>query len=162
MSAALKVTIRRAGAGDSPALARVWHDAWHAGHAHLDPDIAAGRPFAFFEARMGTALPRVAAAWVGGEIVGFSGWEGDGIGQLFVLPEFHGRGVAPPLLRAAEDALRAEGHRRICLQCRTGNDRARAFYEKHGWSLAREEAAGLGTMTGREPIMVWRMEKRLA
>lgn len=153
--------IRRASAGDIPALVRVWHDAWHAGHAQLDPEIAAGRPFPFFEQRMGGTLERCLAALVGGEIVGFAGWEGDGIGQVFVLPAWHGRGVAAPLLNTAEDVLRAEGHARIWLQCRVGNDRARVFYEKHGWSVAAVVEADIGTVTGREPILVWQMEKNL-
>ncbi|MEX0840322.1 MAG: GNAT family N-acetyltransferase [Parvibaculum sp.] len=161
MSTANDITIRRAGAGDIPALARVWHDAWHAGHAHLDPEIAVGRPFPFFEQRMGSTLERCIAALVGDEIVGFAGWEGDGIGQVFVLPAWHGRGVAAPLLKAAEDVLRADGHVRIWLQCRVGNDRARAFYEKHGWSIAAVVDADIGTVAGREPILVWRMEKAL-
>ncbi len=161
MRDASDIAIRFAESGDIPALARVWHDAWHAGHAHLDPDIAAGRPFSFFEARMGSAVDRMIAALADGEVVGFSGWEGDGIGQVFVLPAFHGRGVAPLVLRAAEDVLREEGHERIWLQCRTGNDRARAFYEKHGWHVACEMEADIGTVTGREPITVWRMEKEL-
>ena len=161
MSTAANITIRRASAGDIPALARVWHDAWHAGHAHLDPEIAAGRPMAFFETRMGGTVGRTLLARVDGAIVGFAGWEGDGIGQVFVLPAWHGRGVAAPLLAAAEDVLKSEGHQLIWLQCRVGNDRARCFYEKHGWYVAGEVDADMGTLTGREPITVWRMEKKL-
>lgn len=155
------ITIRSAESGDIPALARIWHDAWHAGHAHLDPEVAVGRPFAFFAKRMGTTLPRIAVALVDGEVVGFSGWEDDGIGQVFVLPAFHGQGVASLVLRAAEDVLREQGYKRIWLQCRTGNDRARAFYEKHGWYVAGEMESDIGTVAGREPITVWRMEKEL-
>ena len=159
MSANAKIEM--ASAGDIPALARVWHDAWHAGHAHLDPEIAVGRPFAFFEARIGSGIDRMAVAIIDGEVVGFSGWEGDGIGQVFVLPAWHGQGVGAPLLQAAEDVLKEQGHVLIWLQCRVGNSRARAFYEKHGWYVAREVKADIGTLTTREPIMVWRMEKLL-
>ena len=161
MSAAAKILIERASAGDIPALARVWHDAWHAGHAHLDPEIATGRPFAFFESRMGGTVGRTLIARVDGEVVGFAGWEGDGIGQVFVLPAWHGRSVAAPLLQAAEDVLKDQGHALIWLQCRVGNVRARAFYEKHGWYVAREVETDIGTVSGREPILVWQMEKRL-
>ena len=161
MNAGAKIEIERASAGDIPALARVWHDAWHAGHAHLDPEIAAGRPPAFFETRMGSTIGRMAVAIIDGEVVGFSGWEGDGIGQVFVLPAWHGRGVGAALLQAAENVLKEQGHVLIWLQCHIGNDRARAFYEKHGWHVASEMEADIGTVTGREPIMVWRMEKKL-
>ena len=157
-----QITIRRAERADILALAHVWHDAWHHEHAHLDPDIAAGRPREFFEARMGSSIDRMAVAVMGEKVVGFSGWEGDGIGQVFVLPEWHGRGVAPLVLVEAEEALRAQGHRRIWLQCREGNDRARAFYEKHGWHVAATVEADIGHVAGRAPILVWRMEKELA
>ncbi len=95
------ITIRRASAGDLPALARVWHDGWHHGHAHLSLEIAAGRPFEFF-------LPRI--------------W----------------------------------------LQCQVRNLRSRRFYEKHNWHVAREVDVTIGTMDGRKPQLVWRMEKSLS
>lgn len=155
------VTIRLASAGDIPALARVWHDAWHSSHAAIDPDVAARRPIEFFNERIGTALPNCAAAVVDGEVIGFASWEGDSIGQVFVMPAFHGRGVAALVIRAAEDALQAEGFNRITLFCRTGNDRARAFYEKQGWEVVGEVPHDLGHMEGRKPVTVWRLEKSL-
>ena len=161
MSKGPDIKIRLASAGDIPALARVWHDGWHAGHAHLSPEIAEGRPFEFFLPRIETTLPDCVVATVDGEIVGFAGWEGDGIGQVFVLPAWHGRGVAPLVLAAAEARLKEQGHNLIWLQCQVGNTRARRFYEKHGWHVAREIPATMGTTEDRKPVMVWRMEKEL-
>ncbi|MBX3497376.1 MAG: GNAT family N-acetyltransferase [Parvibaculum sp.] len=161
MSTAGDITIRPASAGDIPALARVWHDGWHAGHAHLSPEIAALRPLSFFEPRMATTLPDCVVACIDGDIVGFAGWNGDGIGQVFVLPAWNGKGVAARVLAAAEEQLRNAGHSRIWLQCEVGNDRARRFYEKHGWSVAREHDTEIGTVEGRMPQRVWRMEKLL-
>ncbi|HUD52461.1 GNAT family N-acetyltransferase [Parvibaculum sp.] len=155
------MTIRQASAGDIPALARVWHDGWHQSHAALDPDIADGRPFRFFTERIASPPVDTIVACVAGEVVGFAHWEGDGIAQVFVLPAWHGHGVAPLLLAAGEAALREKGYRCIWLQCRTGNDRARAFYEKHGWAVTAEVESTLGHMTGRSPVVVWRMEKSL-
>lgn len=155
------VTIRRASAGDIPALARVWHDAWHSSHAVLDPDVAARRPIAFFDERIATALPDCAVAVVDETVVGFASWEGDGIGQVFVLPAFHGRGIAALVIGAAEEALKGAGHARIWLQCRKGNGRARAFYEKQGWEVVGEVDHSLGHMEGRKPVIVWRLEKTL-
>jgi len=95
------------------------------------------------------------------DVVGFARWEGDGIAQVFVLPAWHGRGVAPLILAAAETKLKEQGHDRIWLQCQVGNARARRFYEKHGWHVAREAEVTVGTMEGRKPQLVWRMEKVL-
>lgn len=150
-----------ASAGDIPALARVWHDAWHSSHAELDPDIAARRPYRFFVERIAAPPVDTVVACVDGEVVGFSHWQGDGIAQIFVLPAWHGRGVAPLLLAAAEEALKGRGYSRTWLQCRKGNDRARAFYEKHAWLVAGEVDSTLGHVEGRSPAVVWRMEKVL-
>tara|TARA_R110000824_G_scaffold366730_2_gene555566 strand:- start:80368 stop:80853 length:486 start_codon:yes stop_codon:yes gene_type:complete len=155
------IVIRLASAGDIPALARVWHDGWHHGHAHLSPEVARGRPFEFFMPRIETALPDCIVATVDEAIVGFAGWEGDGIGQVFVLPAWHGRGVAPLVLAAAEQKLKEQGHTRIWLQCQIGNLRARRFYEKHNWHVAREMDVTIGTIEGRAPQRVWRMEKSI-
>jgi GNAT superfamily N-acetyltransferase len=116
---------------------------------------------AFFVPRIETTLPDCIVATVDGEIVGFAGWEGGGIGQVFILPAWHGRGVAPLVLGAAEDKLRDGGHTLIWLQCQVGNDRARRFYEKHGWRIAQEVEVSIGTVEGRKPQLVWRMEKAL-
>ena len=161
MSAAGDITIRHASAGDIPELARVWHDGWHAGHAHLSPEIAALRPFEFFEQRMEGGDCDCIVACAGGKLVGFARWEGDGIAQVFVLPAWHGKGAAVLALAAAEEQLRSAGHSRIWLQCQVGNGRARRFYEKHGWLVVREHDTDIGTVTGRMPQRVWRMEKDL-
>ncbi|MBI1261480.1 MAG: GNAT family N-acetyltransferase [Rhizobiales bacterium] len=154
--------IRRASAGDIPALARVWHEGWHQGHAHLTPEIAALRPFSFFKERMEGGDQNCVVAIVKDEIVGFARWEGDGIAQVFVLPAWHGLGVAPLVLAAVEAELKALGHTHIWLQCQMGNSRARAFYEKHGWCVAAELDVTNGTIKGRAPARVWRMEKELS
>jgi putative acetyltransferase len=57
--------------------------------------------------------------------------------------------------------LKEQGHTRIWLQCQVGNTRARAFYEKHDWHVVREVDVSIGTVKGRMPQLVWRMEKTL-
>lgn len=116
----------------------------------------------FFTERVASLSVDTFVACVAGEVVGFTHWEGDGIAQVFVLPAWRGRGVAPLLLAAGEAALRVAGHRRIWLQCRIGNERARAFYEKHDWAVVNDVETTLGHMEGRSLVMVWRMEKDLA
>ncbi|MEQ9144436.1 MAG: GNAT family N-acetyltransferase [Parvibaculaceae bacterium] len=153
------VTIRMAAAADVPQLAQVWHDSWQAGHAHLDPVAAEHRDLPYFQARIGSGLDRMIVAVERGKIVGFSGWEGDGIGQVFVAPSHIGKGIAPRLLATVEAILKAEGHRTIWLHCREGNERARRFYEKHGWQVVRTIEDQIGTHIGFLPAPTWHLEK---
>lgn len=53
--------------------------------------------------------------------------------SLYVLPESMGCGVGSSLLNAALKALQAEGYARVYLWCIAGNDRAEAFYQRHGF-----------------------------
>lgn len=155
------VNIRKAEETDVLPLARVWNESWHAGHAHLNREAAKYRDLPYFEARVGSNIDRMIVAEEDREILGFSGWEGEGIGQLFVLPSHFGKQVAPRLLATVEAILKSEGHARIWLNCAEGNDRARHFYEKHGWSVTRTFDSEIGTHKGPKPDRVWRMEKDL-
>jgi ribosomal protein S18 acetylase RimI-like enzyme len=58
--------------------------------------------------------------------------------RLYTHPRGWGRGAARALLDRALDALRAAGHDQAWLVTEERNDRARRFYERHGW---REEGA---------------------
>lgn len=59
--------------------------------------------------------------------------------QLFVLPEWWGRGVAPLLHDAAIDEMRSQGYRRARLFTPSRHARARRFYERRGWAAAEEQ-----------------------
>ena len=59
--------------------------------------------------------------------------------QLFVRPEWWGRGVAPLLHDAATEALRAQGYARARLFTPSLHARARRFYERRGWTVRSEE-----------------------
>jgi len=67
--------------------------------------------------------------------------------QLFVLPDWWGRGVAPLLHAAAIAEMRARGYERGRLFTPSLHARARRFYERRGWNAA-EDAWGseLGLM----------------
>jgi len=153
------IDIRAAVDTDLPSLARVWNDSWHASHAHLSPEAALYRDLPYFEARVGSNLARMIVAEKENQIVGFSGWQADGIGQLFVLPSHFGTQVAFRLLATVEAILKAKEHKTIWLHCQTGNDRARKFYEKHGWKVIRAFDTELGTHKGPMPTRAWHMEK---
>jgi ribosomal protein S18 acetylase RimI-like enzyme len=58
--------------------------------------------------------------------------------QLFVRPDWFGRGLADHLHAEAIAAMPARGYTHARLSTPTGQARARAFYEKRGWRLAVE------------------------
>jgi GNAT superfamily N-acetyltransferase len=58
--------------------------------------------------------------------------------QLFVLPEWWGRGVAPVLLGAAVEEMGARGFAEARLHTPSAQARARRFYERRGWSPQAE------------------------
>jgi GNAT superfamily N-acetyltransferase len=55
---------------------------------------------------------------------------------MAVLPEWHGRGVASELLRAAEEELREKGCRRVTLDTTAPLKRAIKFYERNGYQAS--------------------------
>jgi ribosomal protein S18 acetylase RimI-like enzyme len=55
------------------------------------------------------------------------------IDEIFVLPEKRSAGLGALLVAQAEHDLAARGLLRLQLQLGVGNDRARLFYEKHGF-----------------------------
>ena len=76
-------------------------------------------------------------------VVGFVGYgqsDEEGTGEVFalyVLPEFHGKGVGQMLMDAALEEL--ADYRKICLWLVKGNSRAIRFYEKCGFHATGEE-----------------------
>ena len=76
-------------------------------------------------------------------VVGFVGYgqsDEEGTGEVFalyVLPEFHGKGVGQMLMDAALEEL--ADYRKICLWLVKGNGRAIRFYEKNGFHATGEE-----------------------
>lgn len=59
--------------------------------------------------------------------------------NLYVEPSHRGRGVGSRLLEAAETALADAGAARISLEAMAENERARRFYERHGYAVHRVE-----------------------
>mmetsp|Transcript_11349 Transcript_11349/g.29012 ORF Transcript_11349/g.29012 Transcript_11349/m.29012 type:complete len:194 (-) Transcript_11349:199-780(-) len=136
--------LRRALAGDTEAIARLWHDSWHAGHAHLreiHPCLLDDRKLANFVELTPKHLStgeHVLAVRADDSIAGFASVQA-GVGsrlsevtQLFVAPNEMGNGVAAPLLSAAEDIL-AQSDSHACVHALRANERACRFYLKHGW-----------------------------
>lgn len=130
---------RPATAADMAAVADLWHEGWHAGHAgHVPEGLTDLRTLAAFHER---TPPRVGDTTVAvtdvdqaeGALLGFVMVVGDEVEQVFVAPAWRGTGVAADLLACAEARIAAAGHDRAWLAVVEGNARARRFYEKCGW-----------------------------
>lgn len=128
-------SIRPAAAADMSAVADLWHEGWHSGHAgHVPDGLTAARTWAAFRER---TPPRVGDTTVAvadtGDLLGFVMVVGDEVEQFFVAPAARGTGLAPVLLAEAERLVAERGHASAWLAVVAGNARARRFYEKHGW-----------------------------
>jgi ribosomal-protein-alanine N-acetyltransferase len=72
--------------------------------------------------------------FVVGYVVGFLASEDTGrIFSIAVNPKFQNRGIGSLLLKDIIDVLRRYGAKEITLEVRTGNIRAKRFYERHGF-----------------------------
>ena len=135
-------SIRPATAADMAAVADLWHEGWHSGHAgHVPGGLTDLRTLAAFHER---TPPRVGETTVAvtdvddadGALLGFVMVVDDEVEQVFVAPAWRGTGVAADLLAEAERQIAAAGHDEAWLAVVDGNVRARRFYAKCGWSDA--------------------------
>ncbi|MEQ9445141.1 MAG: GNAT family N-acetyltransferase [Rhodospirillaceae bacterium] len=75
---------------------------------------------------------------VGGrQVVGVAKTIGAMLKDLWVLHSARSHGAGAALARAAEDRIRADGHRMAHLYTAAFNARTLAFYERNGWTLVR-------------------------
>lgn len=141
-------SIRPATTVDMAAVADLWHEGWHDGHAgHVPDGLTALRTLEAFHDRTPTRVAEttVAVDETGG-LLGFVMVMRDEVEQVFVGPAARGTGLAAELLAEAERQMAAGGHEVAWLAVVDGNARARRFYEKCGWvdegDLPYEVAAG--------------------
>jgi pimeloyl-ACP methyl ester carboxylesterase/GNAT superfamily N-acetyltransferase len=120
--------IRRATAADAEGIADVWLASWRATFefppAHPDDDV---RRWLAEELVPGTEC------WVaadGGRVVAVMALSDAMVEQLYVAPDWIGRGLGTRLLALARER-RPHG---LDLYCFQANRRARAFYERHGFT----------------------------
>ncbi|MDT0185416.1 GNAT family N-acetyltransferase [Microbacterium sp. ARD31] len=131
-------SIRPATDADMAAVADLWHEGWHDGHAgHVPEGLTAARTLpAFHERTPSRVADTTVAVSDDDELLGFVMVVDDEVEQVFVGRSARGSGLAPLLLAEAERRVAAAGHVSAWLAVVTGNARARAFYEKQGWTDA--------------------------
>jgi GNAT superfamily N-acetyltransferase len=128
-------SLRPATDADMAAVADLWHEGWHDGHAgHVPDGLTAARTLPAFHERtpMRVADTTVAVDGAGG-LLGFVMVVDDEVEQVFAGRAARGTGVAAELLAEAERQVAAAGHDEAWLAVVTGNARARRFYERCGW-----------------------------
>jgi GNAT superfamily N-acetyltransferase len=137
--------IRRATLADASAVAAVNISTWR--HAYGDEVDVETMPS--LEERVAQWRERLAENPSGtvvfdqdGRIAGYASFgadrDGERAGELYAIyvdPPAQGAGVGSALIEHAVQALRDAGHRRALLWTLERNGLARAFYERHGWTL---------------------------
>lgn len=128
-------TIRPAVDADMAAVADLWHEGWHSGHAgHVPDGLTAARTLGAFHGRTPSRVADTTVAISdSGGLLGFVMVVGEEVEQVFVGPEGRGTGLAAVLLAEAERQVAAGGYAEAWLAVVAGNARARRFYEKRGW-----------------------------
>ena len=119
------------------------------------------RDVAFFQSRIDELMPNVLVQDAENKIVGFAAWDGAVLGQIFVDAAYRGSGLAKPLLAAAERRMAEQGVAEAELHCLHGNDRARRFYERNGWTVQRVFAYPVKGEAGDDLRDFWAMTKDL-
>jgi GNAT superfamily N-acetyltransferase len=129
------VTLRPGTAEDASAVAEIWRLGWRDGHLGLVPrELAEARTDESFASRSAQRVDDTTVAIVGGAVAGFVMVVDDEVEQVYVGSRYRGTGVADALLGEAERQVLAGGHATAWLAVVAGNARARAFYERKGWS----------------------------
>lgn len=158
----MQAQLRPAQRADTAAIARLWHQGWHDGHAaYAPPELTAFRTLPRFTQRTRDALHLMRVAAQGPKVLGMTLLRKSEVEQVYIAPEARGAGLAATLLDDAEACLARAGHRRAWLACATGNARARRFYEKRGWTVTATEEMVIETAAGPTVLSIWRLEKPL-
>jgi GNAT superfamily N-acetyltransferase len=119
------------------------------------------RSIEFFTERMTALLQSTLVTELNEEVVAFSAWRGQILGQLFVAMPYRGTQVAASLLTAAEIEMAQGGIAEAELHCVVGNERARRFYERMGWQYKAEIMEQVAGEHGQTDVPFWCMTKVL-
>ena len=147
----MQVAVRDASPEDAAAIADVQIRTWQVAYAHVFPGESLDalsethdHRSRFWRERIEEPRKRdhILVAGFGAEPSGFASLGGsrhdESLGELYaiyVLPEAWGGGVGRALMATALEHLGADGFPEAMLWVLEDNPRARAFYERSGWSL---------------------------
>lgn len=141
--------LRRATEDDFAPLTMLWAEGWDTGHLnHAPKALIKLRTADSFHQRLRGFGDDLKVVGPRGEPTGFVAFKANSIDQFYVRADQIGTGLAADLLAAAEAELEARGHKIARLDCGTGNDRARRFYNKNGWTEIGIEDATVDTSQG--------------
>lgn len=130
----LGVVVRPAEPDDADRVAAIWEQGWLEVHpGEVPASLVEARTSASFHLRAAHRTADTQVAEVDASVVGFVMTVHDEVDQVYVAPAGRGTGAAAALLGAAEERIRAAGHRAAWLAVVGGNARARAFYARQGW-----------------------------
>ncbi|WP_216853630.1 GNAT family N-acetyltransferase [Phytoactinopolyspora halotolerans] len=147
---------------DAGAVARIWHEGWPDGHLGNVPDeLAAVRTEESFYVRASERVGDTVVAVIDGAVAGFIMVVDDEVEQVYVARRHRGSGVASALLAEAERLVNVNGHDRAWLAVVAGNARARAFYERQGWSDGGPFDYQVPTAAGTITVPAHRYVKRV-
>ena len=130
------VKIRAACPTESELIAEIHERTASVAYAHIFP----GQPFPRQESaeRWRSFEDQVLVAEQRGTIVGFVAFDDVELHALYVLPKYQGQGIGRRLLEAAGAVTR--------LWVLEGNNAARRFYERCGWSMNGEKRLSYGVV----------------
>jgi ribosomal protein S18 acetylase RimI-like enzyme len=130
------LTIRKALESENDEVARIWGESW----LSIGLEAPSEKLFADLRARVPREIANGWSLYVAddaGRIAAMLAFRlRDGyLDQLFVAPEYHGRGIGKLLLQFTRKNLPDE----IWLRCASLNQKAWHWYEREGFVLEREE-----------------------
>jgi ribosomal protein S18 acetylase RimI-like enzyme len=150
-----EVVIRRAKAADAPIVAEVWLASFHAGLptvrlAHSDEEVR-GWVAAVLIPERETWL-----AEFGGQIVGMMALTDDELDQLYLRPDWRGRGLGDRFVALAKQRRPAG----LSLYAFQVNESACRFYERHGFRVVDRNDGSRNEEREPDVRYVWRSAER--
>lgn len=164
MGSTTGTTVRAATERDIGVIAAIWQAGWVDGHAgHVPPTLERQRRSGDWAGEARRRLDTTSVAETNERrVVGFVTVIDDEIEQVYIDAAARGTGVAEQLLRHGEHIARTAGHRRAWLAVAAGNQRARRFYERCGWTDSCEFIYTAHVAGNKMPVPAHRYSKDLA